>query len=84
MESPDALRHYSTTRRCRACCNRLPGERAPTIHALVGYGVAVRDAVAIEDLLRASGFSPAKSRAGDLFVPADAALGAAVIFRQRS
>ena len=62
----------------------LPGERAPALPALVGYGVAVRDAAATDDLLRANGFSPAKSAAGDLFVPADAALGAAVIFQQRS
>ncbi len=62
----------------------LPGERAPTLPALVGYGVAVRDAAATDDLLRANGFSPAKSAADDLFVPADAALGAAVIFQQRS
>lgn len=62
----------------------LPGEQAPTLPALVAYAVAVRDIVETERLLHANGFSTARSGAGDLFVPAQAALGTAVIFREVS
>jgi catechol 2,3-dioxygenase-like lactoylglutathione lyase family enzyme len=62
----------------------LPGEQAPTLPALVAYAVAVRDIAEAERLLHANGFSTAESVAGDLFVPAQAALGTAVIFREVS
>jgi catechol 2,3-dioxygenase-like lactoylglutathione lyase family enzyme len=59
----------------------LPGERAPAVPAFVAYAVAVRDIGATEKLLQQNGFPLKKSAAGDLFVPAAAALGAAVLFR---
>lgn len=60
----------------------LPGERAPALPAFVAYQVAVTDIGATRDLLRRNGLPMAISAGGDLFVPAAAALGAAVIFRQ--
>ncbi|XYH93281.1 VOC family protein [Sorangium sp. So ce1128] len=60
----------------------LPGERAPALPALVAYAVAVRDLGAARKLLEESGFPLRRSAAGDLFVPAAAALGAAILFRQ--
>lgn len=59
----------------------LPGERPPALPAFVAYAIAVRDITATRKLLRDNGFSPALSAAGDPYVPAAAALGAAVIFR---
>ncbi|MGK3961419.1 VOC family protein [Sorangium sp. So ce118] len=60
----------------------LPGERAPALPAFVAYAVAVRDLGAARRLLEENGFPLRRSAAGDLFVPAAAALGAAVVFRQ--
>lgn len=60
----------------------LPGETAPALPALVAYTVAVSDAAATEALLRANGFAPAITFAGDSFVPSAQALGAAVVFRE--
>ncbi|HEV2676999.1 MAG TPA: VOC family protein [Aliidongia sp.] len=60
----------------------LPGERSPALPAFVAYAVAVRDIDATRDLLRRNGVPTKVSAAGDPFVPAAAALGAAVIFRR--
>ncbi|WP_437618378.1 VOC family protein [Sorangium sp. So ce1151] len=60
----------------------LPGERAPALPAFAAYAVAVRDLGAARRLLEENGFPLRRSAAGDLFVPAAAALGAAVVFRQ--
>ncbi|XXT15097.1 VOC family protein [Sorangium sp. So ce429] len=60
----------------------LPGERAPALPAFVAYAVAVRDLGAARRLLEENGFPLRRSAAGDLFIPAAAALGAAVVFRQ--
>jgi catechol 2,3-dioxygenase-like lactoylglutathione lyase family enzyme len=59
----------------------LPGERAPALPAFVAYAVAVRDVAATKLFLEKNEFSPRVTAGGDLFVPAAAALGAAVIFR---
>ncbi|MGK4008031.1 VOC family protein [Sorangium sp. So ce1036] len=60
----------------------LPGERAPALPAFVAYAVAVRDAGAARRLLEENGFPLRVSASGDLFVPAAAALGVAILFRQ--
>lgn len=59
----------------------LPGERAPALPAFVAYAVTVRDPAATRELLERNGFPVRETGSGDLFVPAAAALGAAVIFR---
>ncbi|MFF5210105.1 VOC family protein [Streptosporangium sp. NPDC000396] len=65
-----------------ALAGLLPGEHAPGLPAFVAYAVSVRDAAATERFLRASGVPLAETAAGEIFVPADAALGVAIIFRQ--
>jgi hypothetical protein len=60
----------------------LPGEAAGELPAFVAYAVKVCDLPATEALLRRNGVPVALSPAGDIFVPARSALGAAVIFRQ--
>lgn len=60
----------------------LPGERAPALPAFVAYAVAVRDVGVARTLLEENGLPTKMSASGDLFVPAAAALGAAVIFRK--
>ncbi|WNG34401.1 hypothetical protein F0U61_12730 [Archangium violaceum] len=62
----------------------LPGEQAPALPAFVAYAVAVRDLEATRALLHENGFPVMSTAGGDIFVPATAALGAAVIFRERS
>lgn len=59
----------------------LPGERPPALPALVGYTVAVHDLALTRDLLRRNGLPVRETPTGDIFVPADAALGTAVVFR---
>lgn len=59
----------------------LPGERAPKLPAFVAYAVTVRDIDLTRTLLLDNGFSVKVCSSGDMFVPADQALGAAVIFR---
>ncbi|GAA2315006.1 VOC family protein [Streptomyces hawaiiensis] len=59
----------------------LPGERPPALPALVGYTVAVRDLAVTRDLLRRNGLPVRETPSGDMFVPADTALGTAVVFR---
>ncbi|GGP96848.1 hypothetical protein GCM10010249_13960 [Streptomyces roseolilacinus] len=58
----------------------LPGERPRALPALVGYTVVVRDLAATCDLLRRNGLPARETPSGDVFVPADAALGTAVVF----
>jgi catechol 2,3-dioxygenase-like lactoylglutathione lyase family enzyme len=59
----------------------LPGERPPALPALVGYTVVVRDLALTRDLLRRNGLPVRETPSGDIFVPAYAALGTAVVFR---
>ncbi|MER7498593.1 VOC family protein [Nonomuraea pusilla] len=60
----------------------LPGEHPAALPAFVGYTVAVRDLAATEELLRGNGVPTVRTGPDELFVPARAALGAAIIFRQ--
>lgn len=60
----------------------LPGETAQALPAFVAYAVAVRDAGSTRRLLEGNGLVVRDTPAGDYFVPAKAALGAAVLFRQ--
>ncbi|MEU9720147.1 VOC family protein [Streptomyces sp. NPDC047976] len=62
----------------------LPGERPAALPALVGYAVAVPDPDRVRALLRGNGLPVRETPSGDPFVPASAALGAAVVFRPRS
>ena len=58
----------------------LPGEAPPELPAFVGYGLAVRDLRATQDLLMRAEFPVQTSPMGGRYVPSAAALGAAVIF----
>jgi catechol 2,3-dioxygenase-like lactoylglutathione lyase family enzyme len=58
----------------------LPGEVTPDLPAFVGYGVAVQNLSATRDLLERAGVGVRTSPLGGYYVPAEAALGAAVIF----
>jgi glyoxalase-like protein len=58
----------------------LPGEVAPELPAFVAYGLVVQDPSATRDVVERSGFPVRSSPVGGLFVPASAALGAAIIF----
>jgi hypothetical protein len=60
----------------------LPGERPPTLPAFAGYVVTVRRLDATRRLLTDAGFPLRETPAGEAFVPAVAAFGAAVVFRQ--
>lgn len=60
----------------------LPGERPPAPVAFVAYAVAVRDADAARRLVQDNGLPVITGPSGDTFVPAAAALGTSVIFRQ--
>jgi catechol 2,3-dioxygenase-like lactoylglutathione lyase family enzyme len=60
----------------------LPGERAPALPAFVAYAVAVRDLGSTRRWLEDNGMDVHAEPAGGIFIPAKAALGAAVIFRQ--
>ena len=62
----------------------LPGERPRALPAVVAYTVAVSDLDRTRQMLRDNAVPHHPTVRGDLFVPADSALGAAVIFRQRS
>ncbi|MFE3455195.1 VOC family protein [Nonomuraea sp. NPDC059194] len=59
----------------------LPGERAPALPGFVAYTVATRDADATERFLRDRGVALGRTAKGEIFVPADAALGVAIVFR---
>ncbi|HET9919171.1 MAG TPA: VOC family protein [Ktedonobacteraceae bacterium] len=60
----------------------LPGETAPALPAFVAYAVAVHDLSSTRGWLENNGLVANAAPSGGLFVPARAALGAAVIFRQ--
>ncbi|MFY1686919.1 VOC family protein [Plantactinospora sp. WMMB782] len=59
----------------------LPGETPPALPALVACTIAVRDVEAARRILLGNGFPLRESAYGDIFVPATAALGAAIAFR---
>jgi hypothetical protein len=58
----------------------LPGEVPPDLPAFVAYGLAVRDLSTARNVLERSEFPVRSSSLGGIFVPASAALGAAIIF----
>ncbi len=60
----------------------LPGEIPPDLPAFVAYAVTVHDLRATHTLLENNRLPVHEMPAGGVFVPARAALGAAVIFRQ--
>ncbi|NRQ35913.1 VOC family protein [Nonomuraea sp. NN258] len=61
----------------------LPGERPPAqLPGFAGYVVLVRDLEVAERFLRARGVPLTQTPSGDLFVPAAAAHGVAIAFRQ--
>lgn len=60
----------------------LPGETAPVLPAFVAYAVAVRDLGRARRWLEDNGLPVNAEASGGIFVPSEAALGAAVIFRQ--
>jgi len=60
----------------------LPNETAPALPAFVAYAVAVRDPGSTRRWLENNGLVVNAEPSGGIFVPARAALGAAVIFRQ--
>jgi hypothetical protein len=60
----------------------LPGEPTPPGPAFVGYAVTVHELDATDRRLAAAGFPVRPTPGGDLFVPAAAALGTAVVFRR--
>ncbi|MFI7120765.1 VOC family protein [Amycolatopsis sp. NPDC049868] len=62
----------------------FPGERPPASPALVACTVAVHDLDATKNLVQDGGFALHRTPRGDVFVPASAALGAAIAFRQAS
>ncbi|MFF3527965.1 VOC family protein [Streptomyces rubiginosohelvolus] len=59
----------------------LPGEEPPALPALVAYTVTVRDLPLARDLLHRNGVPVRETPTGELFVPAEAALGTAIVFR---
>ncbi|MFI6600117.1 VOC family protein [Nonomuraea sp. NPDC050536] len=65
-----------------ALAGLLPGERPAALPAFVAYTVSVRDIAATERLLRGNDIPVTRTGPGEMFVPADAALGTAIIFRQ--
>ncbi len=60
----------------------LPGERPLALPAFVAYAVKVGDINSTQKLLLDNGFALKTTNAGDIFIPASQALGAAIIFRQ--
>lgn len=60
----------------------LPGERPAALPAFVAHAVAVRDLSATEELLRGNDVPTVRTGPEEMFVPAGAALGAAIVFRQ--
>jgi catechol 2,3-dioxygenase-like lactoylglutathione lyase family enzyme len=60
----------------------LPDERPPALPAFVAYGVTVPSVASTREFLEGNGFPVLDLPDGDFFVPAAAALGAAVVFRQ--
>ncbi|MBN6054897.1 VOC family protein [Nonomuraea sp. RK-328] len=66
-----------------ALADLLPGERPAALPAFAGYAVSVRDITLTERLLRANDVPFTRTGPAEMFVPADAALGTAIIFRQQ-
>jgi hypothetical protein len=60
----------------------LPGEASPPLPGFVGYAVAVSDISATRKYIEGNGFPVVETEDGDIFVPAFALLGTAIIFRQ--
>jgi len=60
----------------------LPGEDAPPLPGFVGYVVEVRDISDTRKYIEGNGFPVIETAEGDIFVPALAALGTAIVFRQ--
>jgi hypothetical protein len=60
----------------------LPGERPPVLPAFAGYVLTVRGLDEARAFLADAGFPLRETPAGEVFVPASVALGAAVGFRQ--
>ncbi|UMP01287.1 VOC family protein [Amycolatopsis sp. EV170708-02-1] len=60
----------------------LPGEQTPALPALVSCTVAVHDLAAAENLLRNNEIPVVRASSGEVFVPATAAFGTAIAFRQ--
>lgn len=58
----------------------MPGETTPALPAFVAYAVVVRDLDTTRRWLENNGFVVKAEPAGGIFVPARAALGAAIIF----
>jgi Glyoxalase-like domain len=58
----------------------LPGEVPPELPAFVAYGLAVQEPAATRAVLERAEFPVRRSPWGGIFVPASAALGAAIIF----
>jgi hypothetical protein len=59
----------------------LPGERPPALPAFVAAVVRVRDPGITREVLDRSGLPSQTTATGSLFVPASAALGAAIVFQ---
>jgi catechol 2,3-dioxygenase-like lactoylglutathione lyase family enzyme len=60
----------------------LPGEDPPVLPALVACAVTVPDVARVRALLKESGLPVRETGRGEPFVPAESALGAALIFRE--
>ncbi|MEV0593054.1 VOC family protein [Nonomuraea cavernae] len=65
-----------------ALADLLPGERPAALPAFVAYTVSVRDLAATERFLRDNDIPVTRTGPGEMVVPANAALGTAIIFRQ--
>ncbi|GAA0923123.1 VOC family protein [Nonomuraea longicatena] len=65
-----------------ALAARLPGERPAALPAFAAYAVSVRDLAATERFLRAGDVPLTRTGPEELLVPASAALGTAIVFRQ--
>jgi hypothetical protein len=60
----------------------LPGEEPPVLPALVACTVTVPDVARVRALLKESGLPVRETGRGEPFVPAESALGVALIFRE--
>ncbi|MFG6200919.1 VOC family protein [Nonomuraea sp. JJY05] len=65
-----------------ALAGLLPGERPAALPAFVAYTVSVRDIAVTQRFLRDNDIPVTRTGPGEMFVPASAALGTAIIFRQ--
>ncbi|MFI6833638.1 hypothetical protein ACIBG5_41445 [Kribbella sp. NPDC050241] len=60
----------------------LPGEHASELPALVACTVSVRDLATTQNVLQDNAIPVRRAASGDVFVPAEAGLGATIAFRQ--